>query len=59
MRNILNHWTTPFLRRPAIPPQATPLRSLEPGDSREIVENIPSLGAIMREKSSPPAQQRD
>jgi hypothetical protein len=35
------HSTTPFLRRPAIPPQATPLRSVEPGDSRDSVELNP------------------
>ncbi len=46
MCNILNHWTTPFLRRPPIPPQATPLRSVEPGDSREIVENSYQLPVI-------------
>ncbi len=38
MHQAVSHWTTPFLRRPGNLAQATPLRSVEPGDSRKSVE---------------------
>lgn len=52
MRSILNHWTTEERSRPAIPPQATSLRSVEPGDSRESVDDFSTFFPIMYEISA-------